>query len=114
MRFCCRGDAVSRPQAHYGITYLRYDDTNPEKEEERFLRGIREMVEWLGEGRGQMAKSRVEAGVGCVPGDCVSTYLYAVRHGNVCVCVCAHTANNVWCITSNFSSMWSGNEKGKD
>ena len=35
-------------KAHNGITYLRYDDTNPEKEEERFFRGIREMVEWLG------------------------------------------------------------------
>lgn len=36
-------------QAHGGITYLRYDDTNPEKEEERFIRGIQEMVEWLGQ-----------------------------------------------------------------
>lgn len=35
-------------KAHGGITYLRYDDTNPEKEEERFIRGIRDMVEWLG------------------------------------------------------------------
>ena len=35
-------------KAHNGITFLRYDDTNPEKEEERFFRGIREMVEWLG------------------------------------------------------------------
>lgn len=39
-------------QAHGGITYLRYDDTDPEKEEERFIRGIQEMVEWLG-GEGQ-------------------------------------------------------------
>ena len=31
-----------------GLTYLRYDDTNPEREEERFFREIREMVEWLG------------------------------------------------------------------
>lgn len=31
-----------------GITFLRYDDTNPEKEEERFFTGIRENVEWLG------------------------------------------------------------------
>lgn len=31
-----------------GHCYLRYDDTNPEKEEEKFFRGIREMVEWLG------------------------------------------------------------------
>lgn len=33
---------------HGGITYLRYDDTNPEKEEDRFFKGIQEMVEWLG------------------------------------------------------------------
>ncbi len=38
-------------KAHGGITYLRYDDTNPEKEEERFIRGIQEMVRWLGEGQ---------------------------------------------------------------
>ncbi|XP_015184756.1 PREDICTED: probable glutamine--tRNA ligase [Polistes dominula] len=31
-----------------GLCYLRYDDTNPEKEEEKFFTGIREMVEWLG------------------------------------------------------------------
>jgi len=31
-----------------GICYLRYDDTNPEKEEEEFFIGIRDMVEWLG------------------------------------------------------------------
>ncbi|KAK7499971.1 hypothetical protein BaRGS_00008819 [Batillaria attramentaria] len=31
-----------------GNCYLRYDDTNPEKEEERFFLGIRDMVEWLG------------------------------------------------------------------
>lgn len=35
-------------QAHNGYCYLRYDDTNPEKEEERFFRGIKDMVEWLG------------------------------------------------------------------
>ncbi|XP_011307954.1 probable glutamine--tRNA ligase isoform X2 [Fopius arisanus] len=34
--------------AKNGICYLRYDDTNPEKEEEKFFIGIREMVEWLG------------------------------------------------------------------
>ncbi|KAG8037011.1 hypothetical protein G9C98_004333 [Cotesia typhae] len=34
--------------AHNGICYLRYDDTNPEKEEEKFFTGIRQMVEWLG------------------------------------------------------------------
>ncbi|XP_017491019.1 PREDICTED: probable glutamine--tRNA ligase [Rhagoletis zephyria] len=31
-----------------GVCYLRYDDTNPEKEEEKFFVGIRDMVEWLG------------------------------------------------------------------
>lgn len=31
-----------------GVCYLRYDDTNPEKEEERFFHAIKDMVEWLG------------------------------------------------------------------
>lgn len=35
-------------QAHDGICILRYDDTNPEKEEEKFFNEIKEMVEWLG------------------------------------------------------------------
>ncbi|XP_076313603.1 glutaminyl-tRNA synthetase [Tachypleus tridentatus] len=35
-------------QAHGGICFLRYDDTNPEKEEERFFKGIQDAVEWLG------------------------------------------------------------------
>lgn len=34
--------------AYDGVCYLRYDDTNPEKEEEKFFVGIRDMVEWLG------------------------------------------------------------------
>lgn len=34
--------------AHNGICFLRYDDTNPEKEEEKFFVGIKDMVEWLG------------------------------------------------------------------
>lgn len=34
--------------AHGGICFLRYDDTNPEKEEEKFFIGIKDMVEWLG------------------------------------------------------------------
>lgn len=34
---------------HYGgKCYLRYDDTNPEKEEERYFTSIKETVEWLG------------------------------------------------------------------
>jgi len=32
-----------------GICYLRYDDTNPEKEEEKFFTGILDIVKWLGE-----------------------------------------------------------------
>ena len=35
-------------KAHNGTTNLRYDDTNPEKEEEKFFVGIKDMVEWLG------------------------------------------------------------------
>ena len=35
-------------QAHDGLCFLRYDDTNPEKEEEKFFVGIKDMVEWLG------------------------------------------------------------------
>ena len=35
-------------KAHNGVCYLRYDDTNPEKEEEKFFTAIKDMVEWLG------------------------------------------------------------------
>jgi len=35
-------------RAMHGTCNLRYDDTNPEKEEEAFFRGIREDIEWLG------------------------------------------------------------------
>ncbi|KAI1266921.1 glutaminyl-tRNA synthetase-like protein [Xylariaceae sp. FL1019] len=33
---------------HGGNTYLRYDDTNPEAEEEKYFVAIEEMVRWLG------------------------------------------------------------------
>lgn len=33
---------------HNGICYLRYDDTNPEAEEEQYFTTIKECVEWLG------------------------------------------------------------------
>ena len=34
---------------HYGgKCYLRYDDTNPAAEEERYVTSIKEMIEWLG------------------------------------------------------------------
>ncbi|XP_025194608.1 probable glutamine--tRNA ligase [Melanaphis sacchari] len=35
-------------KASNGECILRYDDTNPEKEEEKYFTGIKEMVEWLG------------------------------------------------------------------
>nr|XP_015823747.2 glutamine--tRNA ligase [Nothobranchius furzeri] len=35
-------------KANGGICYLRYDDTNPEKEEEKYFTAIKDMVEWLG------------------------------------------------------------------
>ncbi|KAI4824501.1 hypothetical protein KUCAC02_013006 [Chaenocephalus aceratus] len=35
-------------KANNGICFLRYDDTNPEKEEEKYFTSIRDMVEWLG------------------------------------------------------------------
>jgi glutaminyl-tRNA synthetase len=31
-----------------GLTYLRYDDTNPEKETEEFINGIKNNLKWLG------------------------------------------------------------------
>ncbi|XP_063222065.1 probable glutamine--tRNA ligase isoform X2 [Bacillus rossius redtenbacheri] len=34
--------------AYDGVCILRYDDTNPEKEEEKFFVAIKDMVEWLG------------------------------------------------------------------
>ncbi|KAI8905924.1 tRNA synthetases class I, catalytic domain-containing protein [Gorgonomyces haynaldii] len=34
--------------AHNGITYLRYDDTNPEAEEKEYFDAILDMVQWLG------------------------------------------------------------------
>ena len=34
---------------HYkGHCYLRFDDTNPEKEEERYFTAIQDMIKWLG------------------------------------------------------------------
>lgn len=33
---------------HGGVCYLRYDDTNPEAEEEIYFTAIEEMVRWLG------------------------------------------------------------------
>ena len=33
---------------HGGVCYLRYDDTNPEKEEEKYFTAIQDVVQWLG------------------------------------------------------------------
>lgn len=33
---------------HGGVCYLRYDDTNPEKEEEKYFTAIQDVVKWLG------------------------------------------------------------------
>jgi len=33
---------------HNGICFLRFDDTNPEKEEEIYFRSIEEIIKWLG------------------------------------------------------------------
>ena len=33
---------------HRGICFLRFDDTNPQKEEERYFTAIQDMVKWLG------------------------------------------------------------------
>lgn len=38
----------SYAEAHGGICYLRYDDTNPEAEEPRYYEAIKSNVEWLG------------------------------------------------------------------
>lgn len=34
--------------AHHGNTYLRYDDTNPVKENQEYIDNIKECVTWLG------------------------------------------------------------------
>ncbi len=33
---------------HNGVCYLRFDDTNPEKEEEKYFTAIEEIIAWLG------------------------------------------------------------------
>eukprot|EP01134_Creolimax_fragrantissima_P007841 CFRG7841T1 len=44
-------------KANEGICYLRYDDTNPESEEDRYFQGIRDMVDWLGHNPFQVTHS---------------------------------------------------------
>jgi glutaminyl-tRNA synthetase len=44
---------------HYGgVCNLRFDDTNPEKEEQEYVDAIKEMVQWLGFGWNDAAGSR--------------------------------------------------------
>ena len=38
----------SLAQDYGGVCHLRFDDTNPEKEEQEYVDSIREMVQWLG------------------------------------------------------------------
>ena len=33
---------------HDGVCYLRFDDTNPEAEEEKYFTAIQDIIEWLG------------------------------------------------------------------
>lgn len=33
---------------HKGVCYLRFDDTNPEKEEAKYFQAIQDVIEWLG------------------------------------------------------------------
>lgn len=41
--------SFSYAKAHGGVTYLRYDDTNPDTTQQIYVKSILEMVEWLGE-----------------------------------------------------------------
>lgn len=43
--------SFSYARVHGGVTYLRYDDTNPETTEEVYVRDILEMVKWLGKNK---------------------------------------------------------------
>ena len=33
---------------HHGVCYLRFDDTNPEAEEEKYFTAIEDIIQWLG------------------------------------------------------------------
>lgn len=46
--FCSLSLITILIQHNNGVCYLRFDDTNPEKEEEKYFQGIIEMVNWLG------------------------------------------------------------------
>lgn len=40
--------SFSVASAHSGHTYLRFDDTNPEKENIEYIENIKKNVQWLG------------------------------------------------------------------
>ncbi|KAF2502380.1 glutaminyl-tRNA synthetase [Lophium mytilinum] len=46
----CKAIAVNFgfAKAHSGVCFLRYDDTNPAKEDEIYFTSIREIIQWLG------------------------------------------------------------------
>jgi len=46
----CKAIAVNFGFArhHKGVCFLRYDDTNPEKEEEKYFTSILDIIKWLG------------------------------------------------------------------
>jgi glutaminyl-tRNA synthetase len=46
----CKAIAVNFGFArhHKGVCFLRYDDTNPEKEEEQYFTSILDIIKWLG------------------------------------------------------------------
>jgi glutaminyl-tRNA synthetase len=46
----CKAIAVNFGFAkhHNGVCFLRYDDTNPEKEEEKYFTSILDIIKWLG------------------------------------------------------------------
>ncbi|KAK3703881.1 Glutaminyl-tRNA synthetase [Vermiconidia calcicola] len=70
-------------KSYGGLCNLRYDDTNPAKEEEQFFVSIREMVEWLG-----FAPSRITYS----SDDFDRLYELAeelVRRGKAYVCLCS-------------------------
>ena len=69
-----------RAQANGGVCFLRYDDTNPEKEEEKYFTAIREMVEWLGTARAREGQvllgTSLHAGPAARPWGCLQPALF--------------------------------------
>ncbi|MEI7785301.1 MAG: glutamine--tRNA ligase/YqeY domain fusion protein [Betaproteobacteria bacterium] len=47
-----------------GVCHLRFDDTNPEKEDQEYVRSIIDAVQWLGFGWAQIGQAKGEAAAG--------------------------------------------------